>query len=66
MADMAIRPSIQALLDQLEQLRAKTDQLVSDRGDQLRQLAELASEKTELVARLEHERAKFKKRGWSV
>ena len=61
---MAIRPSIQALLDQLEQVRAKTDQLVSDRSELLRQLAELASEKVELVARLEHERAKFRKRGW--
>lgn len=63
---MAIRPSIQSLLDQLEQIRAKTDLLAGRRGELLRQLADLSSERMELMARLEHERAKFRKRGWWV
>lgn len=62
---MSLRPSIQDLVDLLEQNRVKTDQLITMRNDALRQLSELTAERTELTAQLEKQRARLKKRGWS-
>jgi len=62
---MAIRPSIQALIDQIEELRQEQTELAQKRADLLRAFRELASRRIELKAQLEHERAKFKKLGWS-
>ena len=61
---MALRPSIQALVDQIEQLRHEQVELIEMRCELFRGFRDLASRQMELKARLEHERAKFKKRGW--
>lgn len=63
-AGMALRPSIQVLIDHLEQLRQERGRLVANREKLLREISELASRQTELKALLEHEWAKFKTRGW--
>ena len=65
MAGMAIRPTIQALVEKLEQLRLEQIELIEERGKLLFRMEELASRQAEFKALLEAERAKFKKRGWS-
>ena len=61
---MALRPSVQVLIDHLEQLRQERERLLARREKLLSDIAELASRQTELKALLEHEWAKFKARGW--
>ena len=62
---MTLRPSIQSLLDELEQVRIKTAKLLADRDEMLRELAQLSGRQMDLKAQLDQERAKLKRRGWA-